>query len=66
MIKNRAKFNFEDLFILFGQNDLHNINNDILVECEYMCEDHKNKFILDLFNKPLRLQQQKEYIDFSL
>lgn len=32
MIKNRAKFNFEDLFILFGQNDLHNINNDILVE----------------------------------
>ena len=43
-----------------------NYNNDILVECEYMCEDHKNKFILDLFNKPLRLQQQKEYIDFSL
>ena len=31
MVENSAKFNFEDIFILFGQNALHNINNDILI-----------------------------------
>jgi len=32
MIENNAKFSFQDLFVLFGQNSIHNLNSDIEIE----------------------------------
>ena len=32
MIENNAKFSFQDLFVLFGQNSIHNLKNDIEIE----------------------------------
>lgn len=32
MIENQAKFNFEELFILFGQHSLHNLTNELYID----------------------------------